>query len=104
MIRFCTNKYAVTVSSNVAQCSAVYEASMATGTEPCASVLKLSNSWLSTVAYRGGGFRGFNTPTPEIPKALQNRTKLNLIVKTVKKLLNLGRQHTKMFRKMAVKF
>ena len=35
------------------------------------------------VAYRGG-FEGFNPPTPEIPKALQNRAKLNPIVKTVK--------------------
>ena len=42
---------------------------------------------------------------PEIPKALQNRAKLNPIVKTVKKkLLNLGRQRSKMFRKRAVKF
>ena len=30
-----------------------------------------------------GGFGMFNTP-PEIPKALQNRAKLNPIVKTVK--------------------
>jgi len=35
-----------------------------------------------SVAYRGG-FGGFNTP-PEIPKALQNRAKLNPILKTVK--------------------
>jgi hypothetical protein len=27
---------------------------------------------------------GSNTPTPEIPKALHNRAKLNSIVKTVK--------------------
>jgi len=27
---------------------------------------------------------GFNPPPPEIPKALQNRAKLNLIVKNVK--------------------
>ena len=33
----------------------------------------------AAVAYRGGVFK-----TPEIPKALQNRTKLNPIVKTVK--------------------
>jgi len=31
---------------------------------------------------RGG--LGFNHPPPEIPKALQNRAKLNPIVKTVK--------------------
>jgi hypothetical protein len=32
-----------------------------------------------------GGFRGgFNSP-PQIPEALQNRAKINLIVKTVKK-------------------
>ena len=30
-----------------------------------------------------GGFGGFNPP-PEIPKALQNRAKINPIVKTVK--------------------
>ena len=38
------------------------------------------------VAYRGGGgFGGSTPPHPEIPKALQNRAKLNPIVKTVKK-------------------
>ena len=31
-----------------------------------------------------GGFGVFNPPLPEILKALQNRAKLNLIVKTVK--------------------
>ena len=42
---------------------------------------------------RGGGFR-----------AIQNRARLNPIVKTVKKkLLNLGRQHTKMFGKKGSK-
>ena len=35
------------------------------------------------VAYRGG-FGGGVQPPPEIPKASQNRAKLNLIVKTVK--------------------
>ena len=36
------------------------------------------------VAYRGvGEFGGVQTP-PETPKALQNRAKLNLIVKTIK--------------------
>ena len=38
---------------------------------------------LMPVAYRGGVW-GFQPPPPEIPKALQNRSKLNLIVKTVK--------------------
>jgi len=52
----------------------------------------------------GGGLGVQILPPPEIPKALQNRAKLNPIVKTVKKLLNLGRQHPKMFRKNAVKF
>ena len=50
--------------------------------------------------YWGGGI----PPPPQIPEALQNRAKLNPIVKTVKKLLNLGRQHFKMFGKKAVKF
>ena len=36
---------------------------------------------------RGRGFGGFNRPPPEIPKALQNRAKLNPIVKTVKNCL-----------------
>jgi len=35
----------------------------------------------NAVAYRGGFF---NPPPPEIPKALQNRAKLNPIVETVK--------------------
>jgi len=51
---------------------------------------------------------GVQTPPPphppEIPKVLQNLAKLNPIVKTVKKLLNLGCQHPKMVRKKAVKF
>ena len=51
---------------------------------------------------RGGS--GVQTPPPEIPKTLQNRAKLNPTVKTVKKMLNLGRQHPKMFGKKAVKF
>ena len=46
---------------------------------------------------------GGSTPTPEIPKALQNRANLNPIVKTVKKLLNLGSQHPKMFGKKGSK-
>ena len=55
------------------------------------------------VAYRRGIWGG-STPPPEIPKALQNRAKLNPIVKTVNKLLNLKSQHPKMFGKQAVKF
>jgi len=46
---------------------------------------------------------GGSTSPPEIPKALQNHAKLNPIVKTVKKLLNLGRQRPEMFGKKAVK-
>ena len=37
----------------------------------------------AAVTYRGGGL-GVQTPSPEIPKNLQNRAKLKLIVKTVK--------------------
>jgi len=40
---------------------------------------------LIPVAYGGGG--GFGMFNPEIPKALQNRAKLNPIVKTVKNCL-----------------
>ena len=57
---------------------------------------------LAAVAYRRG-FGGSNPPS-EIPEVLQNRAKLNPILKTVKILLNLGRQHPKMFGKKAVKF
>ena len=53
---------------------------------------------------RGGVGLGDSTPPPEITKALQNRAKLNPIVKTVKKLLNLELQHPTMFGKKAVKF
>ena len=52
---------------------------------------------LRTVSYREG-FGGFKPPT-EIPKGLQNRAKLNQILKTVNNWLNLGRQHPKMFGK-----
>jgi len=45
----------------------------------------------------GGG--GSQPSPPEIPKAPPNRAKLNPIVKTVKKLLNLGRQHPQDVRK-----
>jgi hypothetical protein len=42
-------------------------------------------STLDTTQWRTeGGFGVFNPPPPEILKALQNRAKLNLIVKTVK--------------------
>ena len=48
---------------------------------------------------------GVFKPPPEIPKTFQNRAKLNPIVKTVKNLLNLRRQHPKVFgKKKAVKF
>ena len=52
---------------------------------------------------RGSGVTGGTQPLSEIPKALQNRAKTQPIVKTVK-LLNLGRQHPKMFGKKAVKY
>jgi len=38
---------------------------------------------VTSVAYRGGGVWGGSNPS-KIPKALQNRAKLNSIVKTVK--------------------
>jgi len=41
--------------------------------------LLLSRQWLTE-----GGFGVSPPPPPEIPKALQNRAKLTLIVKTVK--------------------
>ena len=63
---------------------------------------RLLKTEAGAVAYRGGGVQ-IPSP-PEIPKALQNRAKPNPIVKNVKKLLNLGRQHLKMFGKKAVKF
>jgi len=49
------------------------------------NILKPSHSSYP-VAYRGGvgGLGCSNPPPPEIPKALQNRVKLNPIVKTVK--------------------
>ena len=40
---------------------------------------------------------------PQIPKALQNRAKLNPSVKTVKNLLNLERQNPKIFGKKGSK-
>jgi len=46
-----------------------------------------STLFLKYVAHSGvprGGFGVFEPPPPEIPKALQNRAKLNPIVKTVK--------------------
>jgi len=59
---------------------------------------------VQSVAYGREGFGGGLIPPAEIPKALQNCVKLNPIVKNFKKLLNLGRQHPKMFGKKAVKF
>jgi len=43
---------------------------------------RIPKTWCVSVAYRGG-FGVFNPPS-EILKALQNRAKLNPIVKTVK--------------------
>ena len=51
-----------------------------------------------------GGLGGSDYPPPEIPKALQNRAKLNPIVKTVKKCWIWDAQHAKMFGKKVVKF
>ena len=52
-----------------------------------------------------GGVRVFKHRPPRNSEGPpKNRAELNPIVKTVKKLLNLGRQHTKMFGKKAVKF
>jgi hypothetical protein len=46
--------------------------------------LHTTHYWnVTPVAYRGG-VGGCSTPPPEIPKALQNRDKLNPIVKNVK--------------------
>jgi len=47
------------------------------------------NVYIGPVAYRGEGVWGVQTlphtaPPPEMPKAFQNRAKLNPIVKTVK--------------------
>jgi hypothetical protein len=50
---------------------------------------------------RGGGLGVSNTLRNS--KALQNRTKLNTVVKTVKNFLNLGRQHPQDFRKKGSK-
>ena len=60
-----------------------------------------SHSNSSTASYQWrteGVVWGGSTPPSEIPKAPQNRAKLNLIWKLLK-LLNLGRQHRKMFEK-----
>jgi len=55
-------------------------------TEPEAESNKITFFYIrcESVPYRGGRFGGSNPPS-EIPKALQNRAKLNPIVKTVKK-------------------
>ena len=71
---------------------------------PCVSHI-LTSSYSDPQIFSGVARGVFNPPSPEIPKAFQNRAKINPIVKTVKKLLNLGRQHTKMFgEKKPVKF
>jgi len=44
----------------------------------CVSEIRQSEQWRTG----GGGSLGFNPPSPEILKALQNRTKLDPIVKT----------------------
>jgi len=44
----------------------------------------MKNACIRAVAYRGGVVWGVQTPPPEIPKALQNRAKLNLIWKLLK--------------------
>jgi len=59
--------------------------------------LEIDLQWGSDVP-RGGWFGG-STHSPEITNVLQNRAKLNPIVKTVKKFLNLGRQHSQDVRK-----
>ena len=58
--------------------------------------------WQISLAYPGGGF-GYSTPPRNSEGPPKNCAKLNPIVKTVKKLLNLGRQHTKMFGKKGSK-
>ena len=51
-----------------------------------------------------GWVRLFNPPCPRNSEGPpKDRAKLNPIVKTVKKFLNLGRQHTKMFGKKGSK-
>ena len=47
----------------------------------CGPDTVLSNGYTQ---WRSEGEFGVQLPTPEIPKALQNRAKLNSIVKTVK--------------------
>jgi len=46
-------------------------------------VARMGRREMDRGAYRGGVW-GVQTPPPEIPKALQNRAKLNPIVKSVK--------------------
>ena len=50
-----------------------------------------------------GGGSGVQTPPRNSEGPPKNRAKLNPIVKTVKKFLNLGRQHTKVFGKKGSK-
>ena len=70
--------------------------------DKCWSDIPVTEQGFRSVAYRGEEGGGI-TPPLEIPKALQNRVKLNPIVKTVQKLLNLGCQYPKIWKK-AVKF
>jgi len=55
----------------------------------CSVIFRAEDCRLLAVAYRGEGkFWGVQPPHPhEIPKTLQNRAKLNPIVKTVKNCL-----------------
>ena len=59
---------------------------------------------LAAVAYRGGVGVFKPLPPRNSESPTKNRAKLNPIAKTVKEMLNLGCQHTKMFGKKAVKF
>jgi len=80
--------------------------------DPVASNIVINNNiieQINTFIYpgsvpyrRGGGLRASNPPPPEIPQALQNLAKTDC--EKCKKLMNLGGQHPKMFRKKAVKF
>ena len=55
------------------------------------------------VVYRGGGLRGSTHP-PKIPKALQNRAKLNPILKTVKNCWIYDANSARCSEKKAAKF
>jgi len=60
--------------------------------------------WGGGGAGGGGGFGVFKPPPPEIPKALQNRYKLNPIVKTVKKIAEFRTPTPQNVLKKAVNF